>query len=262
MTTKTTTIALAGGDYDSDNGNDPQQPLVLALSEHLGPPGSDSDIHLILASQSPRRTEILDMMGLQGRFSQIPSPMNEEAFQIELSRDNPVEYTRKSAEEKAKALAQDIVKTTTRPTLVLGSDTIVDLNGNILEKPADEADAKRMLTSMAGRMHCVHTGVALYLVVPKASGDDSSSSSATQATLVTSFTDTAEVCFAELEEKDINAYIATKEPMDKAGAYGIQGIGGQLVQKVDGDYFCVMGLPMHRTSVALAEAISKIMKNV
>ena len=249
-----TTTSLSGA-FDGTS-----QQLVLSLSEHLGAQGSVSDIHLILASQSPRRREILDMMGLQGKYTPTPSPLDESALQAKLAKETPVDYTRKLAEEKAKALAVDIVKSATRPVLVLGSDTIVDLDGKILEKPTDEADAKRMLTSLSGRKHCVHTGVAVYLV-PKASGDTTSSSSSAPPTLMASFTDTAQVCFAKFTESDIDAYIATKEPMDKAGSYGIQGIGGQLVSNVDGDFFTVMGLPMHRTSVVLAETISHVKEN-
>lgn len=224
-----------------------EETLILSLSEHLG--GSDSTsskVHLILASQSPRRREILDMMGLKGKYSHTPSPLDESALQSRLRTETPLVYTRILAEEKAKALAIEIAYTATKPTLVLGSDTIVDLEEHILEKPKDEKDAKATLSRLSGRQHQVHTGVALFLV----SGGSSK--------LVTSFTDTAQVFFAHLTERSIDAYIATKEPMDKAGSYGIQGIGGQFVSKVEGDFFTVMGLPMHRTSMALAEAIQDI----
>jgi len=243
-----------GSSYDNPRA------LVLSLIHHLGSRGSDSDIHLILASQSPRRREILDMMGLQGKFTPTPSPMDEEAFQQTISRNDPVKYTRKSAEEKARALALDIMSTVNKPTLILGSDTIVDLDGIILEKPVDKADAKRMLRSMSGRKHSVHTGVALYYLVPTTTSLEEHSDSA-PPTLMASFTDTAQVCFSTISEKDMDAYIATKEPMDKAGSYGIQGIGGQFVRNIEGDFFTVMGLPMHRTSTILAEAISKMTGN-
>jgi septum formation protein len=235
--------------------------LVLSLSHHLGPchDTTCADIHLILASQSPRRQEILDMMGLQGKFTTTPSPLDETALQRQLTDHAPIHYTRILAEEKAKALAVEMVAAAAaasrtllmKPTLILGSDTIVDLDGSILEKPIDQAAAKVMLRSLSGRQHSVHTGVAIYLVLPD-------TEVSTSPTLVDSFTDTAQVCFAELSEHDIDAYIATKEPMDKAGAYGIQGIGGQFVAHVNGDFFTVMGLPMHRTSQLLAKAVSNI----
>jgi septum formation protein len=223
--------------------------FVLSYTDHLvGPQGGD--IALILASQSPRRREILDMMGLKDKFTATPSPLDESALQVRLAKENPVHYTRKLAEEKAKALGVAISSTVTKPTLVLGSDTIVDLDGKILEKPKDESEAKQMLSSLSERTHSVHTGVAFYHV--------STSSNNGAPILITSFTDTAQVSFAKLSEADIDAYIATGEPMDKAGSYGIQGIGGQIVSNVVGDFFTVMGLPMHRTSKALAQAIARI----
>mgnify|MGYP005841703909 CR=1 FL=1 len=222
-----------------------EETLVVSLSDHIGP---NSDVELILASQSPRRREILDMMGLAGKYSHTPSPLDEAALQIELKHEKPVVYTARLAEAKARALAEQIVNTVTKPTLVLGSDTIVDFEEQILEKPQDESDAKRMLTRLSGMTHQVHTGVAIYKVVK---GEPSPQ-------LVTSFTNVAQVCFAELSEKTIDAYIATGEPMDKAGSYGIQGIGGQLVSGIEGDFFTVMGLPMHRTSMALGENVLNI----
>jgi len=217
--------------------------LLVSQTHQLGPEG----IRLILASQSPRRKEILDMMGLHGRFETIPSPLDETALQEELCKKDPKDYTQILAQEKAKALAVTI--NANQPTLVLGSDTIVDLDGHILEKPKDEEDAKRMLRSLSGVQHEVHTGVALYRIVDDNAGP----------ILIHAFTDTARVTFAVLSDEDIDAYVATKEPMDKAGSYGIQGIGGQLVQYVEGDFFAVMGLPMHRTSRLISDAISEIL---
>ena len=229
-------LQMASSDAASSN-------LLVSQIHHLGPDG----VSLILASQSPRRKEILDMMGLQGRFSATPSPLNETALQEELSRHtDPTEYTRILAEEKAKALAESIIHTVSQPTLVLGSDTIVDLDGHILEKPRDAPDAKRMLRALSAVQHQVHTGVALYRVMP---GE-------TAPVLTHSFTDTAQVTFAALSDADIDAYVASGEPMDKAGSYGIQGIGGQLVRCVEGDFFAVMGLPMHTTSRLIANALA------
>jgi septum formation protein len=230
--------------------------LLVSMQDYLGP-GNDK-IGLLLASQSPRRKEILDMMGLAGLFEAVPSPLDETALQIHLMEQeggmpDPKNYTRILAEEKAKALAERVAADTTRPTLVLGSDTIVALNNEILEKPQDIQDAKRRLTQLSGNQHTVHTGVALYRVLPPAV-------SGTVIELVTSFTETANVRFATLSSQDIDAYIATGEPMDKAGSYGIQGIGGQLVAGIEGDFFAVMGLPMHRTSRQLSLAITDIVE--
>lgn len=215
------------GDGRSEDSSD----LVLVLSSHLG---KDAKIQLILASQSPRRVEILEMMGLKDKFDVTPSPLDETALQTKLVKDNvsnPAEYTRILAEEKARALAERLVQSsnTTQMTLVLGSDTVVDIDSQILEKPKNQADAKRMLQRLSGARHSVHTGVALYQVIPGETAVD----------LVDSFTDEATVTFATLSEKTIDAYIATGDPMDKAGSYGIQGVGGQLVQNVQGDFFTV-----------------------
>ena len=116
-----------------------------------------------------------------------------------------------------------------------------------MEKPKDEADAFNMIQSLSGNWHQVHTGVAVYAI-----GIDGSN----EEQLMFSFTDTAQVKFADLREHDIRSYISSKEPMDKAGSYGIQGIGGQLVEKMEGDFFTVMGLPMHRLSKELSRTIS------
>ncbi len=208
-------------------------------------------VKLILASQSPRRREILDMMGMKGRYTVIPSPLDEGQVQKELSEKklDPKEYTRTLAERKAKALGDVLVKEYFDgvPTLILGSDTIVDLEGEILEKPADEDSAIRMIQSLTGVWHKVHTGVALYQINNNG-----------KLHLVESLTETANVKFANLSQEDITAYVKTGEPMDKAGSYGIQGIGGQIVERLEGDFFAVMGLPMHKLSTMLAKAIYNI----
>jgi septum formation protein len=210
--------------------------LLLSVRGHLGT--SEGKIRLILASQSPRRKEILDMMGLKDLYEVIHSPLDESALQSQLLDEEgsgmpePKTYTRVLAEEKAKALAMEISSQVTQPTIVLGSDTIVAWNDSILEKPKDTAEAKIMLTQLSGSEHTVHTGVAIYRVLPQALSDE-------PVTLVASFVDSANVRFAPLSGADINAYIATGEPMDKAGSYGIQGIGGQLVASMEGDFFTV-----------------------
>lgn len=215
--------------------------LLVSYMQHL----NTSSVKLILASQSPRRREILDMMGLVGKYTACPSPLDESSLQRRLAHEDPKVYTRILAEEKARALAETLIATQI-PTLILGSDTIVDLGGKILEKPIDEDAAVGMLQQLSAKYHQVHTGVAIYLVKNE------------EVQLLTSFTDTADVLFADLSEGDIRAYVQTGEPMDKAGAYGIQAIGGQFVVKVEGDFFTVMGLPMHRVSIELASAIKAL----
>jgi septum formation protein len=200
------------------------------------------------------------MMGLKGRFLVVPPPADEaeirERVQLRLSSTSPLppldppEYARHLAGAKAAALAQHLVlelqeesaessvsAAHTKWTIILGSDTIVDLDGSILEKPVDETDAGRMLKMLSGRRHSVHTGVALVCLGPRRGGDDGVTVATTTTT--TSFVDTAVVQFASLTDEDIDAYVSTREPMDKAGSYGIQGIGGQMVRGIDGDFFTV-----------------------
>ena len=227
-----------------------QTQLVISLREHLLAAApetankSNKRIKLILASQSPRRQEILTMMGLEGLFTVQPSPLDESALQQQLQDTaDPEEYTCILATEKAMALARTLVleskqrqqaePTASQILLVLGSDTIVAHQGHILEKPIDAADATRMLWKLQGQQHSVHTGVALVAV------DVSSSDDNDEPRLVQAFTDTAQVTFASLTELDIATYVATGEPMDKAGSYGIQGVGGQIVTAVHGDFFTV-----------------------
>ena len=257
--------------------------LLISRLAHYGL-GEEAKAKLVLVSQSPRRREILDMMLLHGRYTAETPPLDETKLQQDLSSTDimAVEYTRKLAEAKAFSLAErhraDGKTNEAVPTIYLGSDTIVELDNCILEKPRDSEDAKRMLTMLSGRRHQVHTGVALYRLL----GED--------IALAASFTDTAVVTFASLSQKTIDAYVATGEPLDKAGmfitaksrsrqmiiltsffascltmnssyirlqigSYGIQGVGGQLVTGITGDFFTVMGLPMHKTSNALALAL-------
>lgn len=188
-------------------------------------------VRLVLASQSPRRREILDMMGLKGKFETTPSPLDESALQMELlSTTDPADYVRILAEQKALALAEVLRPPESIGTtiIVLGGDTIVAFDGCILEKPVNPADAERMLSILQGNQHDVHTGVALVRF-----------NSGGEHVLLNSFTDTAKVQFAALSEADIATYVATGEPLDKAGSYGIQGIGGQMVSSIEGDFFTV-----------------------
>lgn len=205
-------------------------------------------------------------MGLKEKYTVQSSPLNEEELQQELSlllnaseKDpsnafTPIDYTKRLAESKAYALVEEMVDSKSelsntyshKCTYVLGSDTIVDFDGSILEKPKDSDDAKMMLSKLSGNWHSVHTGVAIYRINHEIEN---------KVELVSSFTDTARVLFTHLSPEDIDSYISTGEPMDKAGSYGIQGVGGQMVQQLNGDFFTVMGLPMNRVSKELANVI-------
>lgn len=179
-------------------------------------------MELILASASPRRREMLTLMGYD--FTVKPSRAEENIVHCA-----PGEYVSRLARIKAAAVAEEFPG-----CCVLGSDTIVYLDGEILGKPRDEEDAFRILSTLSGRTHTVFTGVAIM------AGDKE---------IV--FYDKAEVTFKTLEPDEIRDYIATGEPMDKAGAYGIQGPATVLVEKIDGCYFTVIGLPNPKVYDAL-----------
>jgi len=173
---------------------------------------------VILASGSPRRKELLESAGIE--FDIIVSDVDED---IDVSE--PALLVKELALLKAAAVA----KIQKQHALVIGADTVVSIGGNILGKPNNGADAKRMLNMLSGRAHQVYTGVC---VVDSNSG------------VSVSMHQTTNVIFKLLTRKQIRDYVATKEPLDKAGAYGIQGLGGRLVKYIIGDYNNVVGMPV------------------
>lgn len=186
----------------------------------------------ILASQSPRRKELLASIGLD--FEVIVSDADESV----VSKENtPVNvYVQELALIKAAASAKQVLKD--KNAIIISADTIVVLDGKILGKPKNEDDAFDMLKSLSGRTHEVYTG---YCVMRIKDGYTVCNSIKT------------EVTFKAISDDKILRYIRTSEPMDKAGAYGIQGIGGMLVEKIEGDYANVVGLP----TSALADTLEK-----
>ncbi len=183
---------------------------------------------LILASKSPRRSRILSSVGYD--FSIIPSEFDESR----VSLDNPRRGIETISFEKANQVFSTLPPVTKLGSVVLGADTIVVSDGKVLLKPTDEKNAKEMLTNLSGKKHQVYTSVSLV-----------------SASMTETFTEKTDVYFYELTEQQIDDYIATREPMDKAGAYGIQGIGSLLVEKIHGDYFNVVGLPIARVARSL-----------
>ena len=180
---------------------------------------------IILASQSPRRRELLERMGITD-FKVIPAK-GEEIAARSLTPDQLVEeLSRKKCAEVAAARPDD---------LVIAADTVVAINNRVLGKPRSEEDAARMLATLSGRLHTVYTGVTVSL----------------EGKTITAHEMTS-VRFRTLTQADIIRYIATGEPMDKAGAYGIQGYGCTLVESISGDYYNVMGLPVCRLARMLA----------
>jgi septum formation protein len=182
---------------------------------------------LVLASASPRRQELLRQAGIP--FTVAPANISEQP----LAGESPRACAERLAREKARATLR------LQPgKLVLGADTIVVVEGEILGKPRDEADAQRMLRLLSGRTHQVITGVCL-AGPPLRTGSQELSTGfedvLSETTLVTMIT---------LTDDDIHSYIRTGEPMDKAGAYAIQGIASRWIPRIEGDYFNVVGLPL------------------
>ena len=181
---------------------------------------------MILASQSPRRRELLGQMGFSftvrpARGEELPHPELTPAQLVEV-------LSRQKAEEVAVQAGPDDV--------VIAADTVVAVDGAVLGKPRDPADAARMLSLLSGRAHTVYTGVTVR-----------------RGTFSLTAHEATQVRFRPLTQSEISAYIATGEPMDKAGAYGVQGKGALLVERLEGDFFNVMGLPVLRLSRMLAQ---------
>ena len=182
---------------------------------------------IILASQSPRRRELLGQMGFQD-FEIIPAVGEEEA-----DSSLPItEYVEQLALHKAAEVA---ARVNDPDAIVIGADIIVVHHDEILGKPRNQAHAFQMLSNLSGSRHMVYTGVALIQGERRITGHEGT-----------------KVRFCALTEQEILAYIATGEPMDKAGAYGIQGRGGLLVDSIEGDFYNVVGLPICRLSRMLA----------
>jgi|SRR6056297_1174486 len=182
-------------------------------------------VRLVLASASPRRSELLGSVGLA--FDVIPADIDETVADDEA----PLEYVARLSREKAARVVELIAD----GAIVVAADTTVDVDGRILEKPADDDDARRMLRLLSGRTHLVHTGVTVS--GPSGDGDDRSRTIVVETS----------VSFVELTESVIDWYLATGEHVGKAGAYGIQGAAGAFVERVDGSVTNVIGLPLAET---------------
>ena len=181
---------------------------------------------IVLASGSPRRQELLQRIGITD--FDIRVPQTEETYPAGLSPRETVEYISREKSDAAAALC-------TPEEIIITADTMVFLDDQRLGKPVDEADALRMLTDLAGRRHTVCTGVTLR----------QGQRSLTRA-------QSTDVYFRPAGREELTAYIRGGEPMDKAGAYGVQGQGALLVERIDGDFFNVMGLPVEQLGLVLA----------
>lgn len=184
---------------------------------------------IILASASPRRQELVAQIGLTVEV--VPSSFQETLPKSSYS--NPADYTVATAQGKAVAVSRSHPD-----SVVIGADTIVVVDGRIMEKPADSAGAVEMLGELSGRVHHVYTGVCVWY-----KGQ------------VHTFYDDTEVCFTDLSKELISWYVGTGEPLDKAGGYGIQGKGALLVHRINGCYFNVVGLPLQKLYTKLKEIL-------
>ena len=183
------------------------------------------DVRVVLASQSPRRRQLLELIGVPHEVR--PADIDESLIVGEL----PERYVERLAREKAEIVAQN-----ESDALVIGADTTVVIDEMILAKPEDVLDAENMIRRLSGRSHTVMTAVAACYRGKTVSG-----------------VELVDVTFRSLDDDEIRRYVATGEPMDKAGAYGIQGYGATIVRRIDGDYFAVMGLSLVRLVALINE---------
>ena len=179
---------------------------------------------IILASSSPRRRELMAL--ITPDYTVRTSDVDERAIRAE----TPALLAQKLAAAKCRAVAESCPE-----DVVIGCDTVVDVDGTVFGKPHDAEDAKRMLRALSGKTHQVHTGVCI------AKGDRAEH-----------FVDSCKVTFFPLGEEEIALYTATPEPYDKAGAYAIQGRAALWLDRIEGDYYTIMGLPVSRTVQTLA----------
>lgn len=184
---------------------------------------------IILASASPRRKALLELAGYD--FDVVTSDAEEAFF----------ESAEETAKHNAYQKAQEVFERTGNSRIVLGADTVVSIGDRILGKPSDEEDAKRMLGLLSGNIHCVITGVAI--IHPQGESV---------------FAAKTEVKFFDLTEEEILEYVATGEPMDKAGAYGVQEKGCVLVESLNGDVFNVIGLPVAQVDREIRKIASNL----
>lgn len=180
---------------------------------------------IILASGSPRRRELLEQIGIKNY--RVVTPDVDEHVDAPMDPGALVELLSRRKARAVRARAGD-------GALIIAADTVVALNGTVLGKPQDEADAVGMLTRLSGKRHHVYTGFTVLRGEQELTGHEATA-----------------VVFRALTGDDVRHYAATGEPMDKAGAYGIQGVGALLISGIDGDYFNVMGLPVFQLGQAL-----------
>lgn len=198
----------------------------------MSPPFSTDFIYL--ASQSPRRSQLLDQLGVRHELLLPDADENAEALEAVLPNEAPKAYVRRVTGLKLAASQARLKRRQLPPALILCADTTVALGQTIFGKPADADDAKRMLHALSNRPHRVMTAIAIGL------GDRQISACSESW-----------VTFADISEQDVNAYVATGEPLGKAGAYAVQGRAAAFIAEISGSYSGIMGLPLFETARAL-----------
>jgi septum formation protein len=233
------------------------QPLCITMNSAAVKPATilpilsriNNNIEVILASGSPRRKELITLLGL----SRVAVKVSTFAEDLDKSMfANPREYCLATASKKVEEVARSLDGHGEK-VLVVGADTIIEIDGIVLEKPADAVQSKKMLSMLRNRDHYVHTAVIAY-------SNTCFLDEAVPPTPVLqnlfSFIESTKVTFADLTDEDIDAYVALGEGLDKAGSYAIQGTGGQFVQSIQGCYYNVVGLPIHKLSSYLSTSFS------
>lgn len=180
---------------------------------------------IILASQSPRRQELLAILGLP--FEVMSSDVDET-----ITFTDPAKVVEELSVRKAEAVASQV-----SDAIIIGADTVVSVDERILGKPKDKEEAREMITLLQGRSHMVYTGVTIQ--------------EAKKGGPICTFSEGTQVNVAPMNEEEVDAYIASEEPYDKAGAYGIQGLFSKFIEGIEGDYYNVVGLPVHRLYVEM-----------
>lgn len=191
---------------------------------------------IILASSSPRRIELMQNLGL--RFEILPADIDEVTEHAQVPAEMVVELAYLKAKRVQELVNEKRAKLVKQPHVILAADTIVVLDGDVLGKPSDRADAISMLTRLSGNCHEVFTGVHVINCRP-------------EGTVSYQDVGVSKVYFRQLQKTEIEHYVDTKEPMDKAGAYALQGIGAFLVEKIEGCPTNIIGLPITRTVALL-----------
>ena len=196
---------------------------------------------IILASKSPRRREILQNLGIE---FEIITADTDESSEIREPSELVSCLALRKGEAVARAIENDAENVEKERILVISSDTLVAVDGEILGKPSDLSDAKRMLRKIKGRAHSVYSGIAITELVD---GKINKSFASAERT---------DVYFADMSDGEIELYVNTEKVLDKAGAYAIQGVASAWIEKIDGDYFNVVGLPVRRLFKVLSEEFS------